>query len=161
MPIEDLAMSVSNWKDVATIAGALLAFATLLKGVFEYVRQGAQKRAELFVAMQRRLKESPTLDGITELLEKNDRALISVPFKDKSAFLCFFEEVAMMIKSGLIRRDVAHYMFGYYAIRCWESEYFWNEVNRQGPYWALFRAFAAEMAAIEKKKPFGADRFRF
>jgi hypothetical protein len=109
---------------VATILGVVLAFATLLKGVVEHIRQGAKKRAELFMAMQKHLTENSTLDRITEVPELRDEGLAKLSFKDKSIFLRYFEEIALMIKSGLIRKDVAHYMFGYYAIRCWESDHF-------------------------------------
>ena len=155
-----LNLGLSEWKDLAAIFGAALAFATLLKGLMEYVRQGAQKRAELFLSMQRRLVESTVLDGITEMLETGDARLAETPIKDKSVFLRYFEEIALMVNSGLLRKDVAHYMFGYYAIRCWESDYFWTHLNRQGPYWALFREFAGEMARMEKK-PFYVNRFAF
>ena len=154
-------LSLSDWKDVAAILGAALAFATLLKGAIEYARQGAQKRAELFMAMQRRLTDNPTLDGITEMLETRDAKLADLPIKDKSVFLRFIEEIALMTQSGLLRKDVAHYMFGYYAIRCWESDYFWSNLNRQGAYWALYREFAGEMAEMESRAPFPAKRFAF
>jgi hypothetical protein len=45
--------------------------------------------------------------------------------KKAEYFLGFFEEVALMMNSGLIRKEVAHYMFGYYAIHCWDSKNFW------------------------------------
>jgi hypothetical protein len=44
---------------------------------------------------------------------------------------------------GIIRREVAHYMFGYYAIRCWDSDASWHGVNRNSPYWSLFKNFAS------------------
>lgn len=66
-----------------------------------------------------------------------------------------------MMNSGLVRKDVAHYMFGYYAIRCWESEHFWSEVNRKSIYWALFRDFVEKMKAIEKTFSFRGRRYRF
>ena len=53
-------MSLSDYKDVATIAGVVIALVTLAKGVYEYVRQGAQKRAEQFIEMRKRLKENDT-----------------------------------------------------------------------------------------------------
>jgi hypothetical protein len=60
-----------------------------------------------------------------------------------------FEEVTLLMNSGLIRKPVAHYMFGYYAIRCWESENFWSDVNRDSPYWAALRTFVDEMKNVE------------
>ena len=154
-------LTLSDWKDMAGVVGVALAFATLLKGVVEYVRQGAQKRAELFLAMQRRLVDSELLDRITEMLELQDPALATLPIKDKSVFLRFFEEIALMVQSGLLRKNVAHYMFGYYAIRCWKSEAFWHNLNREGPYWELFRQFADEMTQIEKRAPFPVKKFGF
>ncbi len=154
-------LSLPDWKDFAAILGALLAFVTLMKGVLEYIRQGAQKRAELFMSMQKRLVESSSLNNITELLETGDELLSTVPIKDKSSFLRFFEEVALMIQSGLLKKDVAHYMFGYYAIRCWDSDLFWTNLNRKGPYWSLFREFAQEMSKIEDQMNFSVKRFTF
>ena len=150
-----------DWKDMATIVGALVALATLTKGVIEYVRQGAQKRAELFMQMQKRFVESPTLDSITALLERRDPKLSELSFAEKSTFLRFFEEIAIMVQSGLLKKDVAHYMFGYYAVICWKSEHFWQGVNRDGAYWSLFRRFASDMTEMEKASPFHHERFRF
>jgi hypothetical protein len=54
------------------------------------------------------------------------------------------------MNSGLIRKQVAHYMFGYYAIQCWENSYFWSDVNRDSTYWLVFQDFAEQMMSIEK-----------
>jgi hypothetical protein len=111
-------MALSDIKDVATIVGAVIALLALIKGLVEYIKQGAQKRAEHFLTMRKRLKENDVFKHICELLEMDDPELINVPFKDKRDFLGLFEEVAIGMNSGLIRLAVAHYMFGYYAIRC-------------------------------------------
>ena len=71
-----------------------------------------------------------------------------------------------MHNSGLLRTSVAHYMFGYYAIRCYQSKNFWNDVNRDSYYWAIFVNFARKMEAIEKTIVDGAtpeqlERFKF
>lgn len=72
---------------------------------------------------------------------------------EKRNFLGFFEEIALLSNSGLIRKEVAHYMFGYYAIRCWQSKNFWYNMERDSPYWFLFRKFAIDMQEIEKNMP--------
>jgi hypothetical protein len=154
-------ITLSQWKEIATVAGVLLALGTLIKGVIEYAHQGAQKRAEHFVAMRKRLKENAVFEELCALLETDDPKLREIPFKDKRSLLGFFEEVALMMNSGLIRKDVAHYMFGYYAIRCWESEHFWSEVNRKSTYWALFRDFVEKMKALESSFSFHGRRYRF
>jgi hypothetical protein len=154
-------MSLSDYKDIATIAGVVIALVTLAKGVYEYVRQGAQKRAEQFIEMRKRLKENDTFRELAALIETNDPKLESMPYKDRRDYLGFFEEIALMVNSGLIRIELAHYMFGYYAIRCWESEHFWSDVNRDSQYWVLFKEFVRKMKEIEDSFTYDERKFRF
>lgn len=154
-------MSLSDYKDIATIAGVAIALVTLAKGVCEYVRQGAQKRAEQFIEMRKRLKENDTFRELAALIETNDPKLESVPYKDRRDYLGFFEEIALMVNSGLIRIELAHYMFGYYAIRCWESDHFWRDVNRDSQYWVLFKEFVRKMKEIEDSFTYDERKFRF
>lgn len=144
-------MTLADTRDWAAIAAGVVAVATLVKAVVEYVHQGAQKRAEQFGRMRVRFKDNSEFREICDLLESEDPKLADVPFKDKRDLLGFFEEVALLVNSGLMRPKVAHYMFGYYAIRCWESRHFWQDINRDSPYWALFRDFAGRMVEVEKR----------
>ena len=154
-------MTLSEWKDLAAVVGAVIALITLVKAVIEYAHQGAQKRAEYFLEMRKRLKENTSFREICALLETDDPNLQAVPFKEKRDLLGFFEEVALMVNSGLIRREVAHYMFGYYAIRCWESDHFWSDVNRGSTYWELFKDFSLQMKEMESSFRYSARSFRF
>ena len=135
-----------DWKLVAEVVGAAVALATLIKGTLEYAKQGAQQRTELFLEMDRRFLDF--LD-VCNLLEREDHdGLVALPFSRKLDFIGFYEELAMMMHTGLLRRSVVHYMFGYYAISCWESDAFWsgeNGLSRQSQYWALFGSFAQQM----------------
>ena len=156
-----MALSLSDWRDLAAVSGVIVALGTLIKGLVEYSHQGAQKRAEQFSAMRIRFKDDEQFKEICVLLEADDPALTEVPFKDKRDFLGFFEEVALMLNSGLIRPAVAHYMFGYYALRCAESENFWHDVNRESPYWALFNDFVREMRVVEDQFKIDKASLRF
>jgi hypothetical protein len=144
---------------VASI-GASLALLTFLKGIFEYSRQGAQKRAEMFLQMRRRLKENQNFKELCALLDVDSSKLTEIPFKDKRDFLGFFEEVALMLNSGLLRKEVAHYMFGYYAIKCWESDHFSASINRNSNYWRLFKDFAEEMQKVRDSFYYSRRLFR-
>jgi len=153
--------------DIATlvIAGvvAAAALATLVKALVEYVQQGQQKRADQFFELRRRFKESREYTDIAALidLEPNGERLRRTPFPEKRNYLGLFEEIALVVNSGLIKPEVAHYMFGYYAVRCWESESFWWEVNRESHYWALFRDFVVRMKEIEQAFEFRRKDLRF
>lgn len=154
-------MTLTNIRDVATIFGVVIALLALIKGLVEYIKQGSQKRAEHFLTIRKRLKENDVFKHICVLLETDDPELINVPFKDKRDFLGLFEEVAIGMNSGLIKLSVAHYMFGYYAIRCWESQYFWKDVNRDSIYWIVFKDFVKQMKEIEEAFQFKRRKFKF
>ncbi len=167
-------ITLDYWRNIAIIIGTFVTLLTLIKGIYEYTRQLAQKRSEQYTEMRKRFRESKVIFKLIGMLETNDSNLAEVSWSEKVELLGFYEEVswsekvellgfyediALMVNSGIIKRNVAFYMFGYYAIRCWESEYFWNDVNRDSPYWSLFRNFVNEMTAIEE--PFVKDSFIF
>jgi hypothetical protein len=147
--------------EVATVVGPIVAIGLLFKGIAEYTAQGRQRRAEHFLAIRGRLKNNESFKAICDLLENDDPSLAEIAFKEKRDFLGLFEEVTLLMNSRLIRKSVAHYMFGYYAIRCWESRNFWTDVNRDSSYWAAFRAFVDEMKNLEASFEYSPRRFRF
>jgi hypothetical protein len=147
-------------EDVLTLAiaggGTATGLVTLARGLAEYRLQGRQKRADRFFALRESLKNDRGFSELAELLDEGaspdrklaaeaDRKLEAIPFRIKRNYLGLFEEVALALNSGLIRPEVAHYMFGYYAILCEESDSFWNNVGRASAYWSLFRVFYARM----------------
>jgi hypothetical protein len=154
-------MNLSEVKDWTAITAGAIALATLAKSVIEYVKQGAQGRAKQFSELRVRFKSDPTFRNICDLLENDSPDLRKVPPGAKIDFLGFYEEIALLVNSRLMKKHVAHYMFAYYAIRCWESDNFWqNQMNRDSPYWALFRYFVSQMAEIEKAFQFNPKGYK-
>ncbi|WP_375467795.1 hypothetical protein [uncultured Nostoc sp.] len=142
-------MTLDDYRNIAIIMGTFVALLTWIKGVYEYTRQLAQKRSEQYAEIRKRFRESKVISKLISMLETNDSYLAEVSWSEKVELLGFYEDIALMVNSGIIKRNVAFYMFGYYAIRCWESNYFWADVNRNSPYWSLFRNFVNEMKAAE------------
>jgi hypothetical protein len=62
-----------------------------------------------------------------------------------------------MYNSKILKTGIAHYMFGYYAIRCVDSKNFWSGINKESGYWALFISFASEMKKMEAGLPNNLD----
>lgn len=140
---------------LATSVIALISFLTFMIAYGEYRRQSKQKRSENLQAMRKRYDGFQDLCALLER-EKSEcgrkEALVGLEkmsFQEKRSFLAFYEEIALMMNSGLIKRKIVHYMFGYYAIRCWESEIFWNNINRESAYWSLFKSFVEKMKKRE------------
>jgi hypothetical protein len=150
-------MTLGVAKDVAAVAGGVVALLTLLKSLAEYQKQGAQKRADQFLVLRDRFAQ---FRDLFVLLETDDEELRGQVYDRKLAFLGFYEEISLLLNSNLMRREVAHYMFGYYAIRCWDSSNFWSDLNRDSPYWAAFADFAKRMKATEKQFVFKRSAFR-
>jgi hypothetical protein len=123
------------------------------------------------MTMREQLKNNESFKHICNLLDTNDERLSEIPFDEKREFLGLFEEVAIAMNSGLIKSKVAHYMFGFYAIKCWESSNFWegnevnnevnNEIDKESIYWVVFKDFAQCMKSIEKCFRFKRENFRF
>jgi hypothetical protein len=139
---------------------ATIALATLFKAIIEYKRNASTKRLELFLAMRTRLRQDKEFIEICELLEMDDERLRSIPLVQKDRFTGFFEELAIMRNSGLINDAVTLYMFGYWAIRCNQSDNFWYGLNRNQALWSLFFSFATDMERAHATFAFNANNYK-
>lgn len=91
----------------------------------------------------------PRIVYINSCLEDNHEALRDIPLIDRYYFLGFYEQIAIAVNSGLIDKNVAHYMFGYFPLRCWDADNFWDGINRQSYYWSVFKTFVDKMQKLE------------
>ena len=148
------------WKIAITGSGVLVGLLTLIKGVIEYIKQGTTKRAEIFLNMRTRLREDEGLAKICDLLETDDIALREISLVERDRFTGFFEELALLHNSRLISREVTLYMFGYFAIRCAESDNFWYGLNKTQPLWSAFFDFANQMKEAQKEFKFVRKKYR-
>lgn len=164
-------ISAGTLTAIVGVVGAVVALVTLIKALIEYRQQGRQKRAEHFFDLRSRLKGSREFARVAELIDSAHttdaagtdarRQLREIPFHVKRDYLGLFEEIAIAMNSGLIKPQVAHYMFGYYALLCRDSNEFWFNVNRLSDYWSLFNDFCDQMEVEREKFVFRRDDFRF
>ena len=98
--------------------------------------------------MRRRFLEEKSFQGILTKIHDGCPEIGQTSIQDRRNLVGYFEEVALMMNSGLIRPEVAHYMFGYYVLLIDDCESFWQDLDRLGDYWAVFRAFAARMKSM-------------
>ncbi len=140
---------LATTKDIALVVGGVAALTTFLSGLVEYARQANLRRGEAFIAMRRRFLEDPLFREILNLLDRDDPRLAELPVQDRRNFVGFLEEVALMCGSKMIRREVAHYMFGRYVSLADASQHLWRGLDKEGRYWSLFRRYAAENRAME------------
>jgi hypothetical protein len=154
-------LTITSLKDIAIFISGIIALLTFINGIIEYTRQGRQKRVDQFVLIRRRLKENHIFKEICSMAIANDPNLASTPTQDKRDLLGLLEEVALLTNSNLIKKEVAHYMFGLYVVSIWNCPYFWYNIERDSIYSKLFNNFAFEMIEIESKPFYSHKKLRF
>ncbi|TDQ73650.1 hypothetical protein [Paraburkholderia silvatlantica] len=103
------------------------------------------KRTEFFLSLHRRLFDDKDLYSVLKLTDGDDPKLRDEEMWDaKRKLLVFFEELALLIRSSQIDKDVALYMFGYYSLCVRHGENFMFGIDAQREYWALFYEFSDE-----------------
>lgn len=146
-------MDLTTLKDFAIVLAGVIALTTFLSGVLEYSRQGRSRRAEHFVDMRRRFLENDSFRQLLNLLPGDDVRLKEVSNQERRNFIGFLEEVALMVNSRIIRREVAHYMFGYYVGLAAKSENLWIGLDKESVYWTVFRQFAKSLSEVKRAAP--------
>jgi len=139
-------------RTIAISGTAIVAIFTLIKGYKEYVKSNKQKRVELFKDYRNKLKENEIIKNILDLLETKNPEIRDLPKFDRYLFIGFYEEIALLVNSNLLKPEIAHYMFAYYAKLCWNNKDFWHDINRESMYWRVFKEFVEKMENLEKKK---------
>ncbi|HEV7616138.1 MAG TPA: hypothetical protein VGO36_07895 [Solirubrobacterales bacterium] len=138
---------------IAAVA-ALAAIGGLFRAVLEFQAQGRQRRAEYFLAVTERFFSNEQFLAICTLLDERDEgAIAQLPWSLRREFIGFVEEVALLVNSGLISREIAYYMLGYYPLRAVESPAFMHGVNWDSQYWAVFFDFISSMRRLEEFPP--------
>lgn len=147
-----MGLTLTEWLQMI---GAVIALLTFWKSVTEYIKQGTSKRAEQFLLMHSRFRENRDFQKICKMLMAHDAGLRDIPPPlEKDNFLAFYEELALLWNSGIFNDHVVYYTFGYYALECWRSKYFWHGLAKpdspEGLTWVHFRDFAKKMEKLEK-----------
>ena len=157
--------------ELATLLGIAIGLGALAYAVRQFRLSQMQFRADIaarsaerFLQLRERLKGDPMLREICTRLDAEaashstvEKALTtssvsSIPFENKRTFIGLFEEVALLVNSGFIPEEVAHYMFGYYALMCDASAGFWtgeSSPDRDNPYWIVFFDFIERMRPLQ------------
>ncbi len=119
------------WQAIAAIATVLVGTYGVIKIRHELKRLNEQrakeiadaevtaklKRTEFFLDQHRRLFDNEDLFKILCLIDDDSSELAKPEMWDQNRkFLAFLEEIALLVRSNQIDKDVAYYMFGYYAI---------------------------------------------
>jgi hypothetical protein len=139
--------------DFLTLVLAILAF---FRAMYVYRQQKHRdhelteasdrlKRFEKFQDMQKRFREDESIKRVLRFLYPNQYPdqQVQVSEGDKFVFMGFFEEIAIMINSGLISRDLAYWTIGLDAANFYNTDQTYRN-DRTG---TLFNSFAQKVRA--------------
>ena len=108
-------------------------------------QEAQRRRAEFTLAQHRRLFDDPVLFSVLKKLDDNHPDLATDGMWDaKRKFLTFFEELYLLIQSGLVDRNTAFYVFAYYAVFAKTCSNFNVRIEYRPEYWGLYLLFADE-----------------
>ncbi|UOQ64880.1 hypothetical protein [Hymenobacter volaticus] len=143
------------WALISTVIATAAAAFGLYKAFQEYKRQGEEqkrqgreKRAQQFLDIRKSFRESKSFQNILLHLY-TDRDFTSVPLNERIEFMGLFEDMAYLVNSDLMRREVAFYMFGGDAIAAWNNDSFWSQKLRDDKNWSLITDFVKEAEAYK------------
>jgi hypothetical protein len=159
---------VRNAAGITAIVGVLALIVTIISAAFNYSKQNLLARFEKYSELSKGWYDDKEIQEIIVLLDHDPEGkLVAMPASRKEAFVGFYEEIALMLESGILRERIAYYMFGYHTILCYENSDFWtDDMELEDPYWSLFRRFAKQMKKIDDDVRAGHEkidewRFRF
>lgn len=100
--------------------------------------------------MSKRFDDNAIVQKVIKLLEHDDsQGLEGLEQSEKSTFVCFIDDVAVMQNSGLIRPELAAYTFGLYAKDCLQADSFWtNGLDQTDPFCTGFVELLRELTNI-------------
>jgi hypothetical protein len=152
---------VKSAAGIMAVVAVVTFLVTNIRSFIEYAKENSLKRFEKYTELAGNWAEDKNIQTIIKLLDDDPKhKLRSLPFEKKRAFIEFYEDIAVMRYSGLLKKRIAYYMFGFYTIRCNESDDFWLNIEgeKDKHYWSLFKRFANEMKQIENDISLGHEK---
>ena len=141
--------------DFTQVASFIGAFIVAILGYLEYRSSNKLRNLQTFLDLESRYWSNPTFRQIIACLDdgtdESAETLQHIPLEDKIMFLAYYEKIILMADSGVLRRDVVNYFFGYYAMAAWKNDDFWTPpaLTRDDPYWGRYKTFCDDFERRE------------
>src|ERR1700731_1841586 len=104
---------VRNAAGITAIVGVIALIVTVIRAALEYSKQNLLARFEKYGELSKDWPDNKDIQEIIILLEDDPHGkLAKIHFSKKEAFVGYYEEIALMVESGLLKERIAYYMFG-------------------------------------------------
>jgi hypothetical protein len=132
--------------------GAVIALAGAGKALLEYLRKNTYDRLQIMLKLQESFQSNARFQKIRNEFE-NGGDFSSISNSDRGDYAQVFENVALLTKAGFLTPELAYYMFGFEALRCWRNDEFWRPLDRTSKWWRVLKGFASELIELDQKQP--------
>lgn len=148
---------------IGTVITALVAVIALVYSIRQYNFHREQRKISVLAKYNERYCASPEIKHVIEFLmaeeeyreehtvtkeKKYRESAFKAPERDREMFMRFFAEIQVAINAGLIDKEYAKVMFGYYAVAASNlGVKFVSDYNAE--YWSLYRSFAESMRQLD------------
>jgi hypothetical protein len=115
-----------------------------IKALFEYKKKVALDGFQMLIKMQSDFHSNPSFCRIRNEFDGASN-FQAIPRAERAEYATFFEDIALLRRSNLLSPELAFYMFGFEARRCWNSDSFWADMDRDDKWWGVLRSFVDEV----------------
>jgi hypothetical protein len=136
-------------KTVIDVSGVAIALFGGARALVAYRKKVTQERFQMLMKMQESFQSSKRFQQIREKLA-GQGGFDGISIAERADYATFFENIALLCRGKLLRPEMAFYMFGFEALRCWNNETFWEGMQRLDKWWGVFREFAAELELLRE-----------
>jgi len=148
------------WAVLLTAAGAIGATLAFVSKSRDFITEPRQRRLDVYLQLSEEFDDAKIRKVRAALAAKGDEGVTKLTIAQKNDYCAFFEELALVVYSRLMKMETAHYMFGEFLRECHERDAFWGDDFPRGDYyWSLFETFARDMKRLgeKRKKAFRAE----
>lgn len=149
------ALTIEIIANIVTIFSSIIAIITIIIAYLEYQRIKKQSIFDTFFKLHDKFLDNNDFNTICDYLEFEAENPDFDGFKEISPykrykFLSFFEELELILQKNVMDQKIVFDFFGYYIIKCYESNKFWECINRKSIYWNNITHFYKIMKSMEK-----------
>jgi hypothetical protein len=165
---------VVKWTDTVSALVGVASFLLAIVGAYIAYRSYQQRTAEIasknkldrfnnYLIANTYFENDKNINAVRDAAESGNWSTVT---KDhRYYFMAFYEQVALMMQSGLISEDAAFYIYGFELMRAYEDPEFWhNNDPKDDKYWELLRHLYERMFKYSKRyedRPFPVKDFTF
>ena len=141
------------WPAMLSAGAAVAGTLAFLRTSRDFLTEPRQQRLAIYRQLAEEF-EKPTMRKVRVIIASgSDSSVRELTITEKTDYCAFFEQLALVVYSRLLKAETAHYMYGDYVRRCYQRDAFWDEQCPRGDYyWSLFETFARDMIRLGEKR---------